>query len=318
MGLRGALSRSGRTTSTGRRRAAALAVLSVFALLALGAVPIGGSTVAAHRAAASAPQYVIGVRQSPAWITEQSTMTVAVQVLDPANVSLAYFTFCQITNSLCYLPRAMTLNATGWFVGTTLPMTQYAEMKVGISAGYNITVEYKNGTNVTAPSVPNPFPNLILVQSVTGENLYQMTVRNQVYVLTGTVTNASGAPLAGATVSLSPSNDSPATTNASGAYSFAAVPNGTYTVSVSMTGFPTQNESVQVQGSNAQARAVVLGTASSGKGPGGGSGSGTSGGGGSSLSGTDIALVGVLVVVLVGAPIAFVLARRRRGGPGGR
>jgi subtilisin family serine protease len=70
--------------------------------------------------------------------------------------------------------------------------------------------------------------------------------------LSGTVSSASG-PVANATVTITGTPIAPATTNASGQYSFASVPNGTYTVTVTAGGcFGTVSQSVMVNGDTTQ------------------------------------------------------------------
>ncbi|HEY3261917.1 MAG TPA: carboxypeptidase regulatory-like domain-containing protein [Pseudonocardiaceae bacterium] len=70
--------------------------------------------------------------------------------------------------------------------------------------------------------------------------------------LSGTVSSASG-PVANATVTITGTPISPATTNASGQYSVASVPNGTYTVTVTAGGcFAPVSQSVTVNGDTTQ------------------------------------------------------------------
>jgi subtilisin family serine protease len=70
--------------------------------------------------------------------------------------------------------------------------------------------------------------------------------------LGGTVSSASG-PVANATVTITGTPIAPATTNASGQYSFASVPNGTYTVTVTAGGcFGSVSQSVTVSGDTTQ------------------------------------------------------------------
>ena len=66
--------------------------------------------------------------------------------------------------------------------------------------------------------------------------------------LSGTVTSAAG-PVANATVTIAGTPIAPATTDADGRYSFASVPNGTYTVTVTAGGcFGSASQSVTVDG----------------------------------------------------------------------
>src|SRR4029079_7267503 len=67
--------------------------------------------------------------------------------------------------------------------------------------------------------------------------------------IVGTVTDASGAALPGATVTIEQTETKLSrelTTDAAGGYHFTAVPSGTYTVSVKMNGFRTFSRSVPV------------------------------------------------------------------------
>jgi subtilisin family serine protease len=70
--------------------------------------------------------------------------------------------------------------------------------------------------------------------------------------LSGIVSSASG-PVANATVTIAGTPIAPATTNANGQYSFASVPNGTYTVNVTAGGcFGATSQSVTVNGNTVQ------------------------------------------------------------------
>jgi Subtilase family/Malectin domain/Carboxypeptidase regulatory-like domain/Viral BACON domain len=70
--------------------------------------------------------------------------------------------------------------------------------------------------------------------------------------LSGTVSSAAG-PVANATVTITGTPIPPATTNANGQYSFASVPNGTYTVTVTAGGcFGAVSQAVTVNGSTTQ------------------------------------------------------------------
>ena len=183
------------------------------------------------------------------YITEHGTFTVSLEVADAAGIQFVYFTFCQLSSPVCYSPVAMVLQGTNWFVGTTKPMTSYPGMTEGVRAGYNITLQFADNTNQTEPSVPNPFGNLTLAQSVTGEYMFQMTVSPQQYALTGEVTDSStGAPISGASVDLNLGNQT--TTSATGSYSFAGLVNGSYALSVSAAGYPKSDATVMIAGEN--------------------------------------------------------------------
>jgi hypothetical protein len=203
------------------------------------------------QAAAGYQGNVLAIDQST-YTTEQSNFTVSLQVANSTGIQFVYFTFCQLSSPLCYLPVAMTPHGGNWYSGTTKPMTQYSGMTVGVRAGYNITIEYSGNVNLTEPAVPNTFTNLTIASSVTGEYMFQMTVMNQVYGLSGLVTDSvTGAGIAGATVSLSGGNISTATTTSAGAYSFAQLPNGSYSLSVSERGYGDQVEYVSIDGQSA-------------------------------------------------------------------
>jgi hypothetical protein len=264
----------------------------------------GGSLAASPRPASTG--VALAIYQSNN-VSEEGSFTVSLEVASTANIHFVYFTFCQLSSPLCYLPVEMTAHGSNWFVGTTNPMTSYNGMTPGVRAGYNITVEYSNGTNVTEPTVPNPFSNLTIAQSVTGEYMFQMTVNGPVYELSGVVTNsATGAGMAGATVLVTPENLTATTTGATGAYSIPGLPNGTYNISVTDPGFETAHGTVTIAGSDA-VRNLVLSTNPSGT------------GGADSWTVPGIGAVSPLVllvpVVLVIAGVAIVLlARKPRSG----
>jgi hypothetical protein len=231
-----------------RTHGAIWAALVVTATLLAGA-PIGG--VAAHPVSSTSGP-VLAITQSPGRITLQSSLNVSLEVGDTANIQQVYFTFCSITQSVCYFPTAMASQGHNWFAGTTYPMTHYPKMAIGDHVGYNITIVYDNNTNFTEPRVPNAFGNLTLGQIVTPtstENVFVITVSNQAYTLSGRVEDsATGAALPGADVSLAPANDTPTTTNATGGYSFPDLLNGSYTVSVTDKGYRESNVTVAIGG----------------------------------------------------------------------
>ncbi|MHB8352116.1 MAG: carboxypeptidase-like regulatory domain-containing protein [Thermoplasmata archaeon] len=216
------------------------------AVLFLLAAPAGIGAQAPHTASVG----VLAIYQS-SYVPEQGNFSVSMEVADAANVHFAYFTFCQLSSPLCYLPVSMAHQGGNWFVGTTKPMSQYNGMIVGVRAGYNITIEYNNNTNVTEPSVPNPFTNLTVAQSVTGEYMYQMTVMNQLYGLSGGVSDAAtGRAISGANVTVTPGIGS-VRTGTSGGYSFAGIANGSYTLSASAPGYRSTTETLVIDGRNA-------------------------------------------------------------------
>jgi hypothetical protein len=286
------------------RLAGGAAVLAVVGLLVL-VVVLGNATAAPRPALWN----VLAIKQS-SYVTEQSTFTVSLEVANPANIQLMYFSFCQLTKGLCYTPPITMVDQAGtnWFVGTTNRMTSYAGMTVGVRAGYNITIEYANQTNVTEPTMPNPFTNLTVASSVTDEYMFEMTVMNQEYGLSGVISNSqTGAPIPGASVSLSPGNDSPTTTSATGVYSFAGLPNGTYAVSVSEEGVGSGGGAVTISGSNVSQDFEISNGSSPPTQP-------TAGSGGSSMASiADLSLyVIVPVVAIVIGLLLFSRARKRK------
>lgn len=290
----------------GRVGVGAALVLLTAALCAPGALgaPLGSASAPRPHGSTS---NVEAIYQSN-YTTEQSTFTVSLKVASTANIQFVYFTFCQLSSPLCYLPVSMSLHGTNWYVGTTNPMTTYNGMTVGVRAGYNITIDYNGSANVTEPAEPNQFTDLSIAQSVTGEYMFQMTVMNHLYQLSGVVTDhATGLGVGGAVVSVSPGNESPETTGASGAYSFANLPNGSYTVSVAAHGFTTTNVVVPVAGGDVQ-QDFALTNGSTPSNPGHGS---SPAGGNFFTSTTGIAAVAATIVVLVVA-VAVLMTRHRR------
>jgi hypothetical protein len=271
---------------------------------------VGAASATGPRGAVSP---VLAINQGPAVITRQSALTVSLELASTANVVQVYFTFCQLTNSLCYTPQPMSENGTtGWYSGQTGIMMSYHNpnnslVTVGETLGYNITIQYANNTNLTEPTDPNPFGNLKTALSITNVLEFEVVVSNQVYTVSGRVTNATtGSPVAGATVSLLNANQSSTLTNSAGMYTFKNVPNGSYTVSVTGTGYRTSNESVSVSGQN-QTRDVTLSSNAAPPPP---PTQTTS----NPLLGTEgigLAVVAVLVVVAV---VALLMSRKRRGG----
>lgn len=265
-------------------------------------VVIGGSVA---QSPAGSPTGVLAVYQS--WnTTEQSNFTVSLEVASSAGIQQVYFTFCQLSSPVCYLPVTMTAHGANWYVGSTNRMTSYHGMTPGVRAGYNISVVYAS-TTVTEPSVPNPFGNLTVVQSVTGEYMFQMTVVAQGYALSGVVQDsATGHPISGATVTLTPGNNTTIQTDTKGAYAYPSVPNGTYTLSVSDHGYHISNATVVIAGQSA-VKDVAISTLSSSQ---------NKGGFFNSVAG-ESTLVIVAAVVVLALVAALLVRRKRKGGPGG-
>ena len=69
------------------------------------------------------PAEVLSVYQTPSLITEHASFSVWLEVASTANIQQVYFTFCQLTSPLCYLPITMAPHGTNWYMGSTLAMT---------------------------------------------------------------------------------------------------------------------------------------------------------------------------------------------------
>jgi hypothetical protein len=239
---------SGPTAWRGPARVGLGLMLGAFVMVGCLLIAGAGHATAPARARTAATT-VLSIYQSPGRVVEQSRFTVYMELASTANIKQVYFTFCQLSSALCYLPVTMTPAGGNWFAGTTNPMTSYHGMVVGVRAGYNITIEYNDNSTFYEPALPNAFSNLTIATSITGEYMFQMTVSDHVYNLSGQVTDrASGAPLAGATVALTPGNYSPTTTDAAGGYTFVGVANGSYTLSVSKGGYAVAQSAVTVAG----------------------------------------------------------------------
>lgn len=292
----------GRTASTGRAESAAWAVV-VLLLLLLFVAPVHAHAEAPRAASAR----VLSLYQS-SYVPEQGNFSVYLEVANVTAVQFAYFTFCQLSSPLCYKPVAMAHSVGNWLVGTTNPMSTYHGMTVGVRAGYNVTIEYANNTNLTEPAMPSPFSNLTVAQSVTGEYMFQMTVMNQVFGLNGVVTDsATGRILPGATVTVSPGIGS-TTTGSTGGYSFAGLPNGSYTLSASAPGYRAVSQSLAIDGTNA-VKDIALANMSAVTVPPGGSG-GTSFAGAASSFATSPLGLGILALIVVGLAVAVYRGRR--------
>lgn len=259
-------------------RAALLVSVAVLALA-------GWAT--AHPAPRASPTGVLQIQQSPNPLPNGS-LTVSMKVANPSSVKLVYYSFCQLSQPICYTPPiTMTLNATNWFVGSTKPMSSYAGMTPGKEAGYNITIEYANNTNVTEPHLPNAFSNLVVKTEVGGEYMFGMVVRGQVFALHGVVTDASsGRAISGATVTISPSYNT-TTTDSTGAYVFTGLANGTYNLSVTDSGFTSRVTSIQINGTSVVKDVTLAST-----------------GGGSTSSWWSASFQGIPLLALLGGAIA--------------
>ncbi|MCI4347266.1 MAG: carboxypeptidase-like regulatory domain-containing protein [Thermoplasmata archaeon] len=218
--------------------------LSLLTLLAF--VPSAGA-IAPH----GASSVVLAIDQSSR-VTEQGTFTVSLKLASTANIQVVFFTFCQLTSPVCYTPVPMSLHANNWYVGTTNPMSTYLGMTIGVHAGYNISILYTNMTVLYEPQASNPFTNLTVATSVIGEFMFEMSVQDQVYGLSGHVLDAaSGTGLLGAKLTLAPGNLTTMTNSSTGSYAFAGIGNGTYHLNVSEHGYKPMSASVTIAGHDA-------------------------------------------------------------------
>lgn len=261
---------------------------------------------------------MLAITQSPGLITEQSALTVSMELASTTNVVQVWFTFCQLTSSVCYTP--VTMNPTGgnWYVGVTKPMSSYNGMNPGVRAGYNITIVYLDNSTFSEPAMPNSFTNLTVAKTIVGSFEFEMMVSNPVYGLAGHVSDGSnGSAVSGANVTVRSANVTNSTsTDAAGNYAFAGLPNGTYTLTVTENGFPSTSKTVVVAGHNAELNVTLAAPGSSG--PGASQPAGN-------LLGSMYGWAVVGAIVIVAAVVAALLAVRSRrkatrppsGGAGG-
>lgn len=289
----------------GRSRRSLLAICIAALLCASGVVALGTAS-AAPSARAATSTGVLSVVASP-YTTEQSGFTVGMEVSDPSAVQFAYFSFCQLSNPVCYIPAIqLKQNGTDWFSGTTKLMSEYPGMLVGVRAGFNITIDYASG-NVTEPTIPNNFPGVQIGQEVNGAYMFVMSVGPNLYALSGVVKDSvSGVGIAGATVSVSPSDNSTVTA-ADGSYTLGGLPNGTYTLSISHGGYTTATQGVAINGGNAVQNVPLYNA--TGPGP-----TKSSSSGSNLLSNSTVWVAVVVAAVVVIALLAVGLLRRRGGG----
>ncbi len=268
----------------------------------------------------TSPSNVLDIYQST-YITAQGTFTVHAKVADSSQINRMYFSFCQLTSGVCYTPPVTMTEqgTTNVWAGTTSPMTAYTGMKVGVKAGYNLTVQYSNSGNLLnltypyQPTLSNPFTNLTAVQTAPPSNewMFAMEVENQVYNVAGTITDGStGQALGGATVTLAGTNATPVTTGATGTYSFEQIPNGTYSMSVAAAGFRTSTVSVNVRGGNAVENVAMY----NGSTP---QPSSSSGGLGFLETPLGVAIIAAAIAILAGIGVGIARARRKTGDGGG-
>lgn len=288
-----------------------LPMVTVLAMLLVGSV--GGVTAAPTRPTTATT--ILAVTQNPAVVTPLNSMTVSAQLSSSANLRLVYFTFCQLDPPyVCYNPVTMTASSGNWYTGTTKQISMYYELGVGKRAGYNITIVYTDNSTSTEPQATSHYANLSIAQSQTGEYMFEITIANPVYNLTGHVLDAAkGTPVTGATVTAT-STGTPvsATTDGNGAYRLPGLANGTYSISASSPGYHSQTSSVKIAGKD-QVQDLRLSNSATGP------GNGTTGPGGSkagffsTTSGVEtLAVVGAIVAVGVIAALAMVIRKRGR------
>ena len=127
-----------------------------------------------------------------------------------------------------------TANGSGTYSFTGLAAGTYAVTPS--NAGFTFTPSTQSATITTA--------------NITGLNFTAATQTGQTASISGTITPTPGG--SGATLLLSGPTAATTTTNASGAYTFSGLPNGTYTVTPSESGFAFTpvNQNVALSGAN--------------------------------------------------------------------
>jgi hypothetical protein len=292
-------------------RAAFAAGLAVLMLLTLA----GPAEAQAPRPAAS---LIVALDQSHP-VLANGALNVSMELASTAGVQFIFYQFCDMTKPVCYTPSiTMAENgSTNWYAGSTKPMDQYNGMTYGIAAGYNITIEFTNGTMVHYPTPSSSFPGVTVAYAALAQEwIFKVVVQNQTYNLQGTVTNStSHQGLVGATVSLTPGTNS-TVTGPGGTYSFPGLFNGTYQLSVSESGYVSQQLTVQVAGQSLTKNVAMSTHASSpgqGPAPGGGGGSGWL----SSLThgSTPYIILGVVAIVIALVAVWAMRRRPRSGSP---
>ena len=149
--------------------------------------------------------------------TQPTTGSFSGTVTDASNAPIAGAT-------VSYSGGSTTTTSTGTY--------SFASVAAGT---YNVTASQTGYTSQTAS-----------VTVTAGQNAtqnFQLTATSTTGSFSGTVTDASNAPIAGATVSYSGGST---TTSSTGTYSFASVAGGTYSVTASQTGYTSQTASVTV------------------------------------------------------------------------
>jgi hypothetical protein len=141
--------------------------------------------------------------------------------------------------------------ATG--VTVTLSGASSATTTTDASGGYTFAGLPNGPYTVTPSKAGYVFAPTSAPVTMTGSNVTQNFVATLLtYAISGSVKDSTNAPIAGVTVALSAPASMTTTTDASGNYTFAAVPNGSYTLTASMalwTIAPTSTP-VTVNGAN--------------------------------------------------------------------
>jgi len=126
-----------------------------------------------------------------------------------------------------------------------------------------------------------------------------ITVTATTGTIQGTVANPAGQPIAGATVRLMSGTTQVAvtTTNATGQFSFAKVPGGSYTIQVEAAGFETKSQATTVVAAQTATPSIQLVAVTQG------------------VLGLGLESWALIVVVLAAVVLGLVWIRRRRRRP---
>jgi hypothetical protein len=134
-----------------------------------------------------------------------------------------------------------TVKLTGTSTATTTASSTGAYSFTGVTNGSYVVTPTKSGFTYT------PATASLTISGANGTANFSSVV--QTFTVSGTITGTGGN---GATVKLTGSTTATVTANATGAYSFSGIPNGTYTITPTKTAFtfnPT-SRSVTVNGTN--------------------------------------------------------------------
>lgn len=193
--------------------------------------------------------------------------------------------------------------------GATVTFDGIASSDLGGIASYSWTFSDGGAITLTGPSpthafnMPGTYTVTLTVTDASG-NIDTDTVVIAVTATTGTVqgtvTNPAGQPIAGAMVRLLSGTTEVATTttNADGQFTFAKVPQGSYTIRVEAAGFETKTQAADVVAAQTVTASIQLVAATQGV----------------AGLGLDVWAL-ILVAVLAVAVLALVWMRRRRRRP---